>query len=259
MKNFLLTSCAVFALAGNAYAADVSGSVKLEATQNASDDWVGENTVALSFGANEPDVGAFGSVDIEMVDGGTVALDAWSLGTAVNGISVSLGDQGDLFPGAGLEVVGDDTLADPATSESIIVSIGNASFMAAVTDYKTDMTELENVQLGYSAEVSAIDVGVALDYNMDTEEMAYGADVGTEIQGAGIGAVVTYADEEFAYEASASYSVLTAFVNGDDEEMAQNVGGQVAAEFGGLNLFAETSYNLDAEEWTPAVGASFNF
>ena len=41
--------------------------------------------------------------------------------------------------------------------------------------------------------------------------------------------------------------------------MAQNVGGQVATEFGGLNLFAETSYNLDAEEWTPAVGASFNF
>ena len=74
MKNFLLTSCAVFALAGSAYAADVSGSVKLEATQNASDDWVGKNTVALSFGANEPDVGAFGSVGLKMVDGGTVFL-----------------------------------------------------------------------------------------------------------------------------------------------------------------------------------------
>ena len=258
MKNFLLTSCAVFAFAGSSYAADVSGSVKLEVTQNSSDDWVGKNKVGLSFGSMAP-VGAFGSADLEMVDGGTVALDAWSLGTSVNGMSLSLGDQGDLFPGAGLEVVGDDTLADPATSESIIVSVGDASFMAAVKDYKTDMTELQNLQIGYSAEVNAIGVGAALDYNMDTEEFSYGADISAEVQGIGASTVFTYANEEFAYEASASYSALTAFINGDMDEMAQNVGGQVTTELGGLNLFAETSYNLDKEKWTPAVGASFNF
>jgi len=258
MKNFLLTSCAVFALAGNAYAADISGSVKLDVTQNSSDKWVGKNSIDLGFGSTL-ETGAFGSIDLGMVDGGAVALDGWSLGTAVNGMSVSVGDQGDLFPGAGLEVVGDDTLADPSTSESIIVSLGDASFMAAVKDYKTDMTELQNLQLGYSAEVNAIGVGVALDYNMDTEEFAYGADVSAEIQGAAVGAVITYANEEFAYEASASYSALTAFVNGDMDEMAQNVGGQVATDLGGINVFAETAYNLDDEAWTPAVGASFNF
>lgn len=258
MKNFLLTSCAVFALAGSANASGISGSIGLEVTQNAADDWVGKNTVAFSFGGGAGE-GAFGSADLEMVDGGTVALDGWSMGTALNGISVSVGDQGDLFPGAGLEVVGDDTLADPTSTESVIVSVGNASFMAALTDYKTDVTDIENVQLGYAADVSAINLGVALDYNMDTEETSYGATVNAEVQGAGIGAVVTYAAEEFAYEASASYSGLTAFVNGDEDDMAQNIGGGVSSMVGGLNVFAETSYNLDAEAWTPALGASFNF
>jgi hypothetical protein len=52
---------------------------------------------------------------------------------------------------------------------------------------------------------------------------------------------------------------VSAFINGDDADLAQNVGAGVVYTKNSLGAFAEVGYNIDAEEITPAVGVSFNF
>jgi hypothetical protein len=52
---------------------------------------------------------------------------------------------------------------------------------------------------------------------------------------------------------------VSAFVNGDADDMAQNIGAGVVYTKDSLSAFAEVGYNLDAKETTPALGVSFSF
>jgi hypothetical protein len=266
-KNFmklLLSTVAAIAFAGAAYAAEVGGTVGAEFTKNLAGDFVATPTVELSFGHKAEGATAFGAVGVEAVNGNLV-VDSWHVGVAFSGTSVSFGDQGDLFSFGGLEVVGGDTLADPADDhESVIVGHGAVEVLVGLTDISTNVGDIENVQIAYSNDYGKIDVTGAFDYNLNTEDTTVAVSTGVDVSEALYANVtVTYADA-FAYEALGTYSAMdaldvSAFINGDEDDMAQNIGAGVVYTKDSLSAFAEVGYNLDTEETTPAVGVSFSF
>ena len=238
-------------------ASPVSASVEFDVTKNTTTDkYVGKTTLGFELEGTGP---AFGGIELKAVDG-TISVGDWNIGTAVANATVSLGKQGDLFPSAGLETVGSTTLANPTVNESVMVTMGNLSAMAGFDGLTTDVTDLDNLQVAYNLELGAIDTTVAMDYNTDTEAKAYGVssslDLTTDLS---IGGTATYAADKLAYEVNANAGVISLFADGDEDNTLQHIGAGVKGSLNGLDLYAEASYDTDAESLTPAIGASFKF
>ena len=261
MKNLFLSTAVSATVAGSAFAADITGDVTVDFTQNADDKIVGTQTIGFGVDAPIGDAG-FG---VEM-DDGNVTLDSWYLGTTLSGVGLSLGDQGDIlgsFEGK-METVGGTTLANPDDSgESLSLSVAGADVMVGLTDMSADITDVENVQGTYSLSFSGIEAGAGVDYNMDSEEFTYLGSIGYGMsvaeQDLGLGTTFTYANEIFAYETSVNAFGVTGFINGDQDDMMQNVGAGYTMTLGSLDVYAEGAYNLDSEEFTPAAGVAFAF
>lgn len=265
--KLLITTVAAIAFAGAAFAADVAGTVGTEVTKNNAGNYVATPTVELSFGHKADGATAFGAIGVEAVSG-NLAVDSWNVGVAFGATSVSFGDQGDLFSFGGLEVVGGDTLADPADDhESVIVRNGAFAALIGLTDINTDLGDVENVQLAYSKDYGVVNVEAAVDYNLNSEAyiLAVAADSNVS-ETMNVAGTVTYDDAAslFAYEAVGTYDAIdslaiAAFVNGNENDAAQNIGAGVVYTKESLSAFAEVGYNLDTKETTPAIGVSFNF
>jgi hypothetical protein len=268
MRNVFMATVAAMAIGSAAVAEEeatvvaplVGGSVAFEIAEDADGDMAGTTTLGLGINAEGL---AFGGFELESVDGGTLEVDSWQIGTTALGFgTVSLGDQGDLMVGNDFEVVGGDTLADPAENESVILDMGMAAVMVGFTDLSDDVTDIENVQGSYTMTLGGLALTAVGDYNIDSEDYVLGGHGAYLItEDIVLGGLVTYdsASEAVGYEASAGYSFATVFANGDDSDALQNVGAGVATELGGLGLYAEGAYNLDREEETFAAGLSFNF
>ena len=258
MRNIFMTALAAFTFAGAVSAADLNSSIKTEVTENTAGDVV--NTTTLGLGLARTGV-AFGNIGLEINDSSTLVIDEYALGVQVGGATVSVGDQGDLFPGGGLEIVGDDTLADPADHDSVMVSWGGASAMIGVLDMSTDATKIENIQLSYGTELGAgLSVTGVVDMNETTDVNTYAAELGADLGVASANTIITYADEHMAYELSISTMGITGFINGDEDDMAENIGLGYSREMAsGLTLYAEGAYDLEAEDEKIGVGASFSF
>lgn len=235
----------------------LSASVEFDVSKNSTTDkYVGKTTLGIDLNSTGP---AFGGFDIKITDG-SIALGDWQIGTTVDAGTVSLGKQGDLFPDAGLEVVGSTTLANPTVNESIIAKVGNFSIMTGFDDLTSDVTDLDNVQLSYGVDLGSFATTAAIDYNTDTEKKAYALGTSVDLQaGFTVGGVATYADDKLAYEANVSSGAMTVFANGDEDNTLQHVGAGVKGKLAGLDVYAEASYDTDAEDLTPAVGVSFKF
>jgi hypothetical protein len=236
----------------------VGGSINVEVTENASGNWVAATTLGAGI---EAEGLAFGSIAVEAVDG-EFDIDSWMIGTNIGTATLSFGDQGDLFVGNDFEIVGGDTLAAPADDhESLIAEFGSAAVLVGFTDITSDVTDIENIQGSYTLASGQIVVTAVGDYNLNSEDWTLGSKANMKVGQVALGGIVTYgsATETFGYEASAGYSFATAFVNGDDSDMLQNVGAGVAYDFNGLNLYAEGTYNLDAETTAMGAGITFKF
>lgn len=258
MKNKILAVAATLFLAGNAYAAEVEGSVGVEFTENTAGDVV--STTTLDLGITGIGGQAFGSVGLESTDSETLTVDTYQIGTTVNGVTLSYGKQEDLFSSPGLEVIGGETLATPGDDfESLRVSFGALALQVGLTDVSTDASEVENVQAAYGLQVGIVSVDTAVDYNIDAEQytVVVGGSVDTEI--ATFGLDVSHDETTAAYELSASNWGVTGFVNGDENNSVQNIGAGYASDFGGVSFYLEAGYNVDTEETTPAAGISFSF
>jgi hypothetical protein len=218
--------------------------------------YVSNTTLNLDLDSTGP---AFGGFDLKITDG-TIALGDWQIGTAVAGATVSLGKQGDLFPSAGLEVVGSTTLANPTVNESVMAKAGGLSLMAGFDSLSTDVTDLDNVQAAYDFKVGVIGMGAAIDYNTDTKAKSYGVSSSLDLTSSmSVGGTATYSADKLGYELNANAGVISVFVNGDEDNKLQHVGAGVKSSFKGIDLYAEASYDTDAESLTPAIGASFKF
>ncbi len=265
MKNTIFSIAAVLTMSTAAAAEStvtgpvLGGSVNVEVTENVAGDYVATTTLGVSI---EAEGLAFGSATVESVDGATFEIDEWKIGTHVGAATLSFGKQGDLMVENDFEIVGGDTLADVADDhESLQVSVGAASVMLGFTDITTDVTEIENIQGSYSLAMGQVGVTAVGDYNLNSADWTVGVKANMKMGEVNVGGLVTYgsANKVFAYEASAGYGIATAFVNGDQDDAFQNVGLGVNTDVGGLNVYAEGAYNIDAGDTTIGMGVTFNF
>jgi hypothetical protein len=257
MKIKLLTMVAALGLATSTYAAELTGEVGVEVTKNANDKVVATTELTLGI---EGAGGAFGNIELLSNSANTaLEIDGYSIGTIVNGVTLSFGKQEDLFADQGLEVIGGETLAAPADDVvSVRASMGALAFQVGFEDVGTDMSELENVQLAYGTQLDAISVEGAVDYNFNTEDTILSVGAAMAVGAYDTALVVTHAND-FAYELSATRMNVTGFINGDEADTLQNIGVGYTGKFNDIAYFAEAGYNLDTEEFTPAIGVSFQF
>ena len=253
MKNLFLTTVAVFGLTGAVYAADVTGSVEMEVAQASNGVYVITPTLTLDFGTTIAD-GVVGTASISMEDN---VISGYAIGTTFGKFGLSVGEQDDLFVG-GYE---GNTLADPTSADfSVIATVGDAQFLVGLANPETDLGDVENVQGAYTVAMGAkLAVSASVDYNVATEDYVLGAAfTGYPVGPVDLGATVTYGDI-FAYEATVSKGGVTAFVGGDENEFAQEVGVGYETTVGGLTVSTKSVYNLDTDELAPSLTVAMKF
>ena len=262
MYNKFLTSTALVLFASSVSAADLGGKITTEIKENADDKWGATTSFDLGIASMGTAVPAFGAIDLDINTDGDVTLDEWQIGTVVNGDAmISFGDQGNVWLDKD-SAAAHSTTADPAMDESVQVKVLGAEMGIGFKDIESDATEIGKVQGMYEMNLGMIHVGAAGSYDMDAEEYALGArsDILLDEKWAA-GAMVTYesAAESIGYEVDAGAYGLSAYLNGDDDELAQNVGGKYEFNWNGLDLEAGANYNIDSEEFSPMVSAAFSF
>lgn len=259
MKKVLFATTAITLAATSAFAADMKGEIALDMVKDANDKFVATPSIEMGV-EGEVGVGSIGLV----VDGNdNVKLDTYSLGVKVGEATVSFGDQGDLmeaFEGS-TEAVGGQTLTDlDDDGESIMVQTGNIGVMVGFDDIGADVSDIKNVQVGASAAIGAVGVAAAVNWDQASEDITVGLNAQMNYNAINLGGTVTYTEAVTGFELSAGYGNFGAFLNGDENDMAQNIGGGYYGDTGaGLTYYGEVGYNIDTEEVTPAVGVKFNF
>lgn len=258
MKNLLLSTAAVFALTSAAYAADINGEVNIDFAETDAGDWGGTMDLEFNIAPTETTGVALGFV---AAPEGDLSLDTWTAGANLGGFGIAIGNDNGLFP----EAFNDDynTLATPAMTESIKLSMGDISVAVGFTDWSTDISDISNIQGAYTLASTSADVTVSADYNIDAEDFAFATAVsGIKAGAADVGLTISYdnATSVVGYEALAGIKGITAFINGDDSDAFQNIGGEYVYNLGlSASLTAGAVYNVDAEEITPTVGLTFSF
>ena len=256
MNKFLAVVVATM-VATSASADDlVSGAVNLDFAENAKGDWAGAMGVELDVNSAAGDV-ALGFV---AADGDSIKLDTWTVGTSVAGLGIAIGDDNGLMVDAEKSAHG--TLATPAMTESVAVSVGGAAFALGFTDWTSDVTDLSNVQGAYTLALPIANVTGAVDYNLDSENTVIGGAVSdVDLGVAAIGGAMTYDmdAEKIAGELVVETNGITAYVNGDLDDIAQNFGAEYTYLLGAAEITGGGNYNVTSEEFEPTVGLSFNF
>ena len=259
MKKVLFATTAITLAATSAFAADMNGEIALDIVKDANDKFVATPTIEMGV---EGEVGV-GSIGLIVDTNDTVKLDTYSLGVKVGEATVSFGDQGDLmeaFEGS-TEAVGGQTLTDlDDDGESIMVQTGNIGVMVGFDDIGTDVSDIKNVQVGAGAEIGVVAVAGAVNWDQASEDITVGLNAQMNYNAINLGGTVTYTEALTGFELSAGYGNFGAFLNGDENDMAQNIGGGYYGDTGaGLTFYGEVGYNIDAEELTPAAGVTFKF
>jgi hypothetical protein len=265
MRNVFITTVAAMAISTAAFAEDtttaaptgpvISGAVNLDFAETAGDNYGGTMGIELDI-----DAGSLATVDLDFsaTDGSALTLDTWAVGTSVAGVGVAVGDDLGVMPGA----EGEQTLAAPAMAEAVQVTVGDAVVAVGLTDWTADITDISNIQGAYTLNIASLDVTAAADYNLDSENTVLGAGVaGLDLGLASIGGAMTYDvdAETFGYEGVATAMGITAYLNGDDTDALQNIGGEYEVDVNGATFTAGANYNLDTEDFAPTAGISFNF
>lgn len=263
MKNILVAACAATLMAGSAIAADIDATLKVELGENATTNkYTAKTTVQLDVAHDEGL--AFGSISLKSVDNASVGVDKWHFGTTVAGARVSFGDQGGIMPEA-VAGTSADTLVDTnaAMEESLQVSVAGLDFALGMTDIRTDVSEIANVQAAYTIGLPIAAITGAVDYNRTTEEYTYAASMnGLDVGPVALGSTVTYALSNWAYEVDTTLlggTGPTLYLNGDESDAMQHVGVQYTQGLNGLDLTTELDYDTDNKNLSPTVTLSFAF
>ena len=267
MRNVFITTVAAMAISTAAFAEDtvtkvttpvapvLSGKVSLDFAETAGDKIGGTMGVELDINA-----GSLATVDLDFkaTDGNALTLDTWAVGTSVAGVGVAIGDDLGVMPGA----EGEQTLAAPAMAEAVQVTVGDAVVAVGLTDWTTDVTDVSNIQGAYTMNVATLNVTAAADYNLDSENTVLGAGVGgLDLGLASLGGAMTYDvdAETFGFEGVATNGGLTAYLNGDDTDMLQHIGGEYEVNVNGATFTAGANYNIDTEDFAPTASIGFAF
>ena len=237
----------------------LSGAVTLDFAETAAGKTAGTMGVELDI-----DAGSLATVDLDFkaTDGNALTLDTWTVGTTVGAFGVAIGDDNGLMPTTTADAAADGTLTVPAMTESVQVTMGAASVAVGLSDYTTDITEVSNLQGAYTIDAGIVDVTASVDYNRTSENYVWGGEfAGLDLGVASLGGAMTYDvdGETFGFETVATTGGLTAYLNGDDTDLLQNIGGEYTMDVAGATFAAGANYDVDAEDLTPTASLSFNF
>ena len=266
--NKLMTTTAVAVLfTSTAYAEEapvaaglVSGSIETVIAETANDKYGA--TTSFEVDVNAPSGVATGGLTFKATPSTSVAIDEWHIGTTVGAATLSFGDQGNIWFDTESAAV-NGTIEEPTMAdESLQVSAMGATVALGFDAIGTDVTDLENVQFSYGMNLSILDVSTAADYNVDNQEWVFAgrADTAGMLEGVRLGGAVSYGtlSEKTSYEADATVMGITGYLNGDTDDLTQNVGGSYTM---GTELTVEgaVNYNLNTEVLAPSVTLAFNF
>ena len=249
--------------AGVSHAATVTGTVEVDISENASNDYISTESIKLGI-AGDSGV-AFGSIKVKTNASDQFVLDEYSIGANLTDTaSVSYGDQGDIFIGGGLEEVGANTIANPSDAgESVMVNISGLSLRGKFSDTDTDISDFDTVQAKYSMDVSKFTVGASVDHTISTDDNIYAGSLSFALnEKANLTTVVTQdasLTDEIAYESIVSIGSLSAYVDGNEADWSKNVGAGYKGTWKELGYYVEANYNLDSEDITQAMGVSVSF
>jgi len=238
----------------------MTGAVNLDFAETAAGKTAGTMGIELDF-----DAGDIATVDLDFkaTDGSALTLDTWTVGTSVAGLGLAFGDNNNLMPETGANASKDGTLAKPAMTESLQVTMGGASVALGLTDWTTDVTGVSNLQGSYTIDAGLADVTASVDHNRATKNEVFGGAItGLDLGLATAGGMMTYDTdaEHFAYEGTLASNGITAYVNGDEDNSLQHIGGEYVYNMAsGIQLSAGVDYDTDAEDWAPMAGMSFSF
>jgi len=240
--------------------AGVTGSVGVDFSENAAGDVIATKDIDLDISS---DVG-FASIAVITNASDELVLDEYALGVKGPRGSISYGDQGDIFIGGGLEVVGADTLANPSDAgESILINAKNTSVRFKFTDTGTDVTDFDTIQVKHSLTLGSVAVAGSVDHTIETDDNIFAvegvASLGSEAK---LTAVATHNEnlaDPTAAEAIISTGGYSLFVNGDESDWTQNAGAGYKSTYKSVDWYIEAGYNMDSEDVTPAAGVSVNF
>ena len=265
MRNVFITTVAALAMTASAALSEdatvvptpvLSGEVSLDFAETAGTNDIG-GTMGVDLGIDAAGLATV-DLDFEIDEAGNGSLADWTVGTTVGDLGVAFGTDNGVMPGA----EGEQTLAAPAMTESLAVSYGGAAVSVGFTDWNTDITDISNIQGAYTLGVEGLDVTAAADYNMDSENTVLGAGIaGVDLGMAALGGAMTYdVDAElFGFEGVVTAGSVTAYLNGDDTDALQNVGGEYTMDVNGATFTAGANYNLDTEDFAPTAGIAFAF
>lgn len=257
--KLLLTTVAAMVMATTSFAADIDASIEVEVAENQTTDKF-EATTTVNLDIASDNELAFGAISLNSVDGADIGVDEWHLGTTVAGATVSFGDQGGILPEANA-AAGFDTLADTnaTMTESLQVSANGLGFALGMSDVRTDVTEVSNIQASYTTGLSFGELTGAVDYNRTSEEYTYAVAGETSVSGLALGGIATYALDTWAYEADVTVAGLTAYLNGDEADSLQHIGVSASRDFNGITFASTVDYDTDEAQVTPSVSATFSF
>lgn len=267
MNRLVTTIATAVLLAGTAHADQallpsglVSGSIETVIAESANDKYGA--TTSFDIDVNAPSGVATGGLSFKVDSANDLALDEWHIGTTVGAATLSFGDQGNIWFDTESAAV-NGTIEEPTMAdESLQVSAMGATVALGFDAIGTDVTDLENVQFSYGMNLSILDVATAADYNVDNQEWVFAgrADTAGMLEGVRLGGAVSYGtlSEKTSYEADATVMGITGYLNGDTDDLTQNVGGSYTM---GTELTVEgaVNYNLNTEVLAPSVTLSFNF
>ena len=229
----------------------LTGAVNLDFAETAAGKTAGTMGIELDV-----DAGSLATVDLDFkaTDGNALTLDTWTVGTTVAGVGVAFGDDNGLLPETKADDSVDGTLAKPAMTESLQVTMGGASVAVGLTDWTTDVSEVSNLQGAYTVDAGVANVTASADYNRASENTVLGAEVaGLDLGMVTAGGMATYDmdAEAMAFEGSVAVSGLEAYINGSDTNKLQHVGGEYTMNVAGAELSAGIDYDTDAKDWKP--------
>lgn len=269
MNRLLTTTAVMVLLTGTAHAdqtliapaALVTGSIETVIAETGTTDKYGATT-SFDLDVNAPDGIVTGGISFKATPSTSVAVDEWNIATTVGATTLSFGDQGNIWVDTESAAV-NGTIEEPTMAdESLQVSAMGATVAIGFDAIGTDVTDLENVQIGYGFGASILSVATVADYNVDSKEWVFAgrADTAGMLEGVRLGGALSYGtvSEIVNYEADATVLGITGYLNGDENDLTQNAG---AAYIMGEALTVEgaVNYNFDSEVIAPSVTLSFNF
>ena len=238
----------------------LTGAVNLDFAETTAGKTAGVMGIELDI-----DAGSLATVDLDFkaTDGNALTLDTWTVGTTIGAVGLAFGDDNGLLPETGVNTATDGTLTVPAMTESLALSFGGASVAVGLTDWNTDVTDISNIQGAYTVDAGIADLTASVDHNRATKNEVFGGAIsGLDLGLATAGGMMTYDTdaEHFAYEGTLASNGITAYINGDEDNSLQHIGGEYVYNMAsGIELSAGVDYDTDAEDWKPMAGMSFSF